>query len=127
MHHLPQEIEAWYIIPAIRREISKCLIRDYGVSYERVGGILGISKAAISQYLKGKRDAKIKLPKELDPKIMSTCKLLFKNKTSSTEEITKMLELIRKKSLKCGICTKLKDGVLEDCKEIRFKDGNYKG
>jgi len=51
MHILPQEIEVWYIIPAIRRDISKILINDYKISFEKTGNILGISKAAVSQYL----------------------------------------------------------------------------
>jgi len=125
MHYLPQEIEAWYIIPAIRREISQCLIKDFGTSYEKVGKILGISKAAISQYTKGKRAAKIKLPKEIGTKIMSACKLLIKEKGHAVKEIDKILDHIKSRSLPCSVCGILKEGVLEDCKEIRFKEGNY--
>lgn len=125
MRHLSQEIEAWYIIPAIRREIAHCLIKEHNLSYEKIGSILGISKAAISQYSKGKRAAKIKLPKELNQKIVSSCKTLIKEKSTSQEEISKMIDLIRKKSFVCCIHEKLKEGILEDCKEFRFKDGNY--
>jgi len=125
MYFLPQEIEAWYIIPAIRKEIASCLVKDYEISYERVGNLIGVSKAAISQYLKGKRAAKIKLPKEVSTKVMHSCKLLINDKSSSATEINKLLDFIRNKSLKCCICSKLREGVLEDCKEIKFCDGNY--
>jgi len=122
MRYLPQEIEVWYIIPAIRREMSSCLIKDYKVSYEKVGRILGVSKAAVSQYLKGKRAAKIKLPKEVKPKIMASCKTLSKDKGSSVEEITKILKFIRDKNLPCEVCGTLRGGILEDCREIRLKN-----
>ena len=126
MYYLPQEIEVWYVIPAIRSWIARCLIEDFNASYERVGNILGVSRAAISQYVKGKRAAKIKLPKELGPKIMNTCKLLNKDESKSVEEINKILSHIRMKSVPFSVCGKLKDGVLEDCSEVRFTNGNYK-
>ena len=125
MHYLPQEIEVWYIIPAIRRDISKCLIKDYNTSYEKVGKILGVSKAAISQYMKGKRAAKIKLPEQVGPKIMRSCKLLVNEKSLTVDEINKILNFIRDKSLPCTVCGRLREGILEDCTEIRFKNGNY--
>jgi len=125
MHYLPQEIEAWYIIPAIRKEVSRCLIEEYGISYSRVGEILGVSKAAISQYLKGKRASKIKLPKELGPKINSACRLFAKNKSDAVSEISRLLEFIRKKKLSCFICDEIRDGVLDKCKEINFNGKNY--
>lgn len=125
MHYLSQEIEVWYIIPALRREISKCLIKDFQISYEKTGNMLGITKAAISQYVKGKRASKIKLPKEIGPKILSSCKSLSKKKTTSSEEINKLLKYIRDKSLPCEVCGHIKEGVFEDCKEIRYSNGRY--
>jgi len=47
MYMLPQEIEVWYIIPALRKELSKQLVRKYKFSYEKTGKILGITKASI--------------------------------------------------------------------------------
>ena len=51
VYMLPQEVEVWYIIPAVRKEMAKLLTKEYGFSYERAGRALGISKAAVSQYL----------------------------------------------------------------------------
>ncbi len=126
MYYLPQEIEVWYVIPALRSWIAKCMIDDFDASYEKVGNILGVSRAAISQYVKGKRAAKIKLPQELGPKIMSTCKLLNKDDTKAVAEIDRLLNHLRSKSLSFSVCGKLKEGVLGDCSEVKFKDGNYR-
>lgn len=50
----PQEMEVWYVLPAIRREFSLALI-ETGLSQKRVAGILGVTEAAVSQYKKEKR------------------------------------------------------------------------
>lgn len=126
MYYLPQEIEVWYVIPAIRSQIARYLIEDFDASYERAGKILGVSRAAISQYVKGKRAAKIKLPKELSPKIMGACKTLVKDETKAVEEIDKILAHMRSKGLTFSVCGKLKEGVLDDCSEVNFREGNYK-
>src|SRR3989338_1530717 len=97
MHILPQEIEVWYIIPAIRRDITKILVNDYGISYDKVGNILGISKAAVSQYLNNKRAAKIKLHEKAFEEIKKSCKKIIDRKSDSTKEIQRLLEVIRKK------------------------------
>lgn len=126
MYYLPQEIEVWYVIPAIRSWIARCLIDEFDASYEKIGKILGVSRAAISQYVKGKRAAKIKLPKELGPKILASCKVLTKDDTKAVEEIDKILAHIRSKGLTFSVCGKLKEGSLTDCSEVRFKEGNYR-
>lgn len=125
MHYLPQEIEVWYVIPALRSWISRCLIEDFNASYEKIGNILGVSRAAISQYVKGKRAAKIKLPDEMASKIMSTCKTLIKDETKAVEEIEKLLQHIRSKQIAFKVCGNLKEGMLDDCSHVQFKNGNY--
>tara|TARA_Y100000310_G_C20522944_1_gene734596 strand:+ start:517 stop:912 length:396 start_codon:yes stop_codon:yes gene_type:complete len=122
MHVLPQEIEVWYIIPAIRREFAKCLIDNHKISYQKVGDLLGISKAAISQYIKGKRAAKVKLPAKAQKKICQSCDLLAAGKTDSVNEITNLLNFIKEEGLACEICDKKIRTDIEDCKEIKLKD-----
>lgn len=119
MHTLPQEIEVWYIIPAIRRELAKCLIKEYGLTYEKVGGILGISKAAISQYLKNKRAAKIKLHEKALHEVCNSCSKITKGKSNAVDEITRVLKLIREKQWAVEICDKKLENVFENCKEIK--------
>jgi len=121
MYTLPQEIEVWYIIPAIRKKLATCLIQDHKATYQKTGDILGITKAAVSQYLKNKRAAKIELPKEIDGKIMKTCSILLKNKSNAVKEIDKILKIIIKKDLPCRVCKSNTGGALADCKEIRIK------
>ncbi len=56
---MPQEIEVWYLIPAIRRELAKCFIDNYNFSQKEIARVLGITEAAVSQYLKSKRASEL--------------------------------------------------------------------
>jgi len=124
MYTLPQEVEVWYIIPAIRRDLSKHLVRDHKISYEKVGKLLGLTKAAISQYLKNKRAAKIKLHPKIDKEIIKSANKIIKNKSDSIKEIIRILKIIREKKLHCEVCGGMIDGKLHDCEQVvpRYED-----
>ena len=126
MHTLPQEIEVWYIIPAIRRELASCLIRNHNITYEKVGKMMGLTKAAISQYLSNKRAAKIKLPENALKEVCKSCELIVAKKKNTSQEILRVLEFIRDKNLPCEVCDKSTQGVLDDCKEIKLKNINIR-
>tara|TARA_Y100000310_G_C20124537_1_gene553020 strand:+ start:178 stop:546 length:369 start_codon:yes stop_codon:yes gene_type:complete len=55
---LPQEVEVWYLIPAIRRELAKILVSK-GKSQKEISEILNLTESAVSQYLKGKRGGEL--------------------------------------------------------------------
>jgi uncharacterized protein len=52
---LPSEIEAKSMIPAIRAILAKKLMKDYDLKEEVVAKVLGITQAAVSNYLRGTR------------------------------------------------------------------------
>lgn len=60
IHKLPQEIATWYIIPAIRREFVKEMISQ-GLSQRQAAAKLGLTEAAVSNYMKDKRASEIRL------------------------------------------------------------------
>jgi len=118
MYVLPQEIEVWYIIPAIRKEMASCLIKDFSYSYDKVGKALGISKAAVSQYMNNKRASKIKFPLLVLKEIMSSCKRINSSKSHANHEIIRILEVMRNKKVSFEVCKDNSEGVLKDCKEV---------
>ena len=121
MYSLPQEIEVWYIIPAIRKEIATCLIREHKITYARVGEILGLTKAAVSQYLNNRRAGKITLPEQARKQVAKSCVKIVKGKSNAVKEILDILKFIREKDLPCRVCEKHDNGALVGCKEIRIK------
>ena len=50
----PQEIEVWYVLPGVRKEIAANLIAK-GWSQRQVAQKLGVTEAAVSQYVNHKR------------------------------------------------------------------------
>ncbi len=104
MYSLPQEIEVWYVIPAIRRELSRLLTQIHGLSYERSGNILGISKAAISQYNKSKRASKITLHSKVISEVEKSAKRLSLGKSEANKEIIRVLKYMRENKLPFKVC-----------------------
>lgn len=115
MYLLPQEIEVWYIIPAIRKELSKLLVKVHGLTFEDAGDILGISKAAVSQYLSNKRANKIDLPGDVKKELEKSAKIIIKDKTKVVNEIQKIIKIMRKKKCCCDVCKKYNSGVFTFC------------
>lgn len=52
---LPSEIEAKSLIPAVRVILAKKLINEYKLKEEIVAKVLGVTQAAISNYIRGTR------------------------------------------------------------------------
>lgn len=120
-YHLPQEIEVWYIIPAIRKELAKLLTDEHDMTYQKTGDILGVSKAAISQYLSKKRATKIEIPSQIMKEIKRSSKEIAKNNGKALMEIEKILKLFRNSGCECDVCKKYNKGILKICGEKPIK------
>jgi len=115
MYLLPQEIEVWYIIPAVRKELAKLLTRKYEMSYEKAGLILGISKAAVSQYLSNKRANKIKLKPEVKKEVAKSAKIIFANPKLALLEMQRILKYMKDHKCSCDVCKKYNKDVINFC------------
>jgi len=56
---VPCENVVWYVLPTIRSELAKELAK--AMSQKEISEILGITQAAVSQYVSNKRGSKIEL------------------------------------------------------------------
>jgi len=115
MYLLPQEVEVWYIIPKIRKDMSVIFVNKFDYSYEKAGEILGISKAAVCQYIKNKRANKIKLSSEIKKEIEKSVKIIHENKSNGLLEIERILALMRKTQSSCDVCKQYNKDVLKYC------------
>ncbi|BBG23846.1 transcriptional regulator [Sulfuracidifex tepidarius] len=68
---LPCEFSVKEILPAIRSLMAEKLIKDYNVSEYRAAALLGVTPAAISNYIKSKRGGSMRHILESDPEFMS--------------------------------------------------------
>ena len=126
IYRLPQEIEVWYVIPAVRKELARLLTKKHGLSYDKAATALGITKDAISQYNNNKRAGKVRLHKTLISEIDKASDRIRKDKDKTVKEILKILKFMRDKKLPFEYC---KGGTHnhEECKEILVTYGKYWG
>jgi uncharacterized protein len=61
---MPQEIEVWYLLPALRRELAKIFIEHHNMTQKDAAKILAITEAAISQYLSEKRGGEVQFSRK---------------------------------------------------------------
>ena len=115
MYMLPQEIEVWYIIPAVRKEFAKLLTKKHGLSYDKAGLVLGISKAAISQYLSNKRANKVCLNVKTKNEIKKSAVKISENPKIAMTEIQRILKFMKDNHCSCNVCKRYNKEVIKYC------------
>lgn len=88
----PQEIEVWYAIPAIRREIAMDMKRR-GIAQKEIASILGITGAAVSQYLSKKRGHDIKFDEKLKGEVWKSVDRILTDNNLVVREVQRILDL----------------------------------
>ena len=108
MKETPCEYIIWNGIPVIRREIAKSMIQDFQLNQKQAAEKLGVTPAAISQYLSGKR-GKIEIT---DDEILKEIKksaerIIREGEDYIVKETCRICTIIRKKnilSISCDVC-----------------------
>lgn len=116
MKSLPQEIEMWYLIPALRRELAKILISDFGMNQKQVSQTLGITESAVSQYLKSKRGSELKFSEEDIQKIRGVAyNIVEKGNSHANEELYRLSMKFRGSNIICDFHKKSDSSIPKDC------------
>ncbi len=100
---MPQEIEVWYVIPALRREIAKSMIEDYNMAQKQVAGCLNLTEAAVSQYLSSKRAKEIIFSSAVLKEIKKSAKKIMEDKKLLVHEMMRLCGLAEVKRIMCGM------------------------
>lgn len=95
---LPSEIEAKSLIPAVRAILAKKLIKEYSLKEEDVARVLGITQAAVSNYVRGTRGdveliSKLESVREVMRMIDDIGKDLSTNKAYTPSTLAKFIGL----------------------------------
>ena len=112
---MPQEIEVWYIIPALRREIAKSMIRDYKLTQKQVSEHMDITEAAVSQYLSSKRAMGVIFSKAVLDQIKNSVKKIIDDEKLLVPEMMKLCKLTAVKQIMCDIHRKNDIKLPDDC------------
>ena len=115
MKLMPQEVEVWYLIPAIRRELTKIFLSEFKINQKQISDILGVTESAVSQYQNSKRAQDLKFSKKEIEKIKTFAKKIMVDKKHSKEYFFKLcLDLRGTKSL-CDLHKKQDKNILKNC------------
>jgi predicted transcriptional regulator len=115
----PQEVEVFYILPAIRRELTRAL-KALGKPQKEIAQLLGVTEAAVSQYLSAKRASEVQFPEELAKEIR-TCAPRITDRSSMIRETQAILSASRKDGLICRMHEQVA-AVPKGC-DVCFKGG----
>ena len=124
---MPQEIEVRYILPAIRRELSKIFIHNHKLSQKDAADLLGLTEAAVSQYMHSKRAKEVVFTENvLDEIEISAGKIISdnKNKRRLIAEMYRISNLTKVREILCDI-HRSQSKELENC-NICFDEGLVK-
>jgi len=126
MHgQMPQEIEVWYIIPAIRRELAKSMVKNYNLNQKQIAEIMGITEAAISQYLSSKRGKEVIFSDVILEETKISAKKIIENPTMLVPEMMRLTKLTEVKQVMCDLHKKQDVKLPEDC-DICFEENLIK-
>ena len=111
----PQEIEVWYVLPALRRALAEEMLK-LGISQKAIAGKLHVTEAAISQYIKSKRATEMKFPADIKKLITQSAKRITEQDSGILKETQALCNQIRSKELLCKLHKKHSKADLKNCK-----------
>ena len=82
----PCEVIVWYVLPTIRAELTKELVK-MGMSQKEISERLGITQSAVSQYIKDKRGKGIPINKEVRKGIKTLAKQVMSGEGGPNDTI----------------------------------------
>ncbi len=112
---LPQEIQIWYVLPVIRKELALVLIKEHKLSQKRTAEILGVSAPAISQYINEKRATDVRLTKAMKEEIQKSAQLLMQEGGDMMKELMKLLNHKLIQELVCNYHRAHSKEIKKDC------------
>jgi len=130
---MPQEVEVWYVLPAIRRELTRTMI-EKGIPQKQIAQMLGVTEPAVTQYKLNKskrsRGDQVDIPEKIIPEIRKSAEVIidaWENKDSGeyvyeimTREINRLIEVLRDEGTLCDVhreyCAHV-DGECSACKD----------
>jgi predicted transcriptional regulator len=108
MEKIPCEFIVWNILPSIRKELAKSLMRNYDLNQKQVAELINLSSAAVSQYLSNKRGGIMIINKDILREIDKSARIIYENGTaqltSQTCRICNLLKFTEPSSLDIGFC-----------------------
>ena len=126
---LPAEIESKTLIPALRAILAKKLAQEHDIREDEISKMLGVTQAAISNYIRGTRGdpsliAKLLQEKQVSLLINELCDNLSSDLAYTPSSLSKFIGLcnyIKSSLLICEIHHNLESNIDEQvCKAVSY-------
>ena len=130
---LPAEIESKSLIPALRAILAKDLAKNYNIREDQISRMLGVTQAAVSNYIRGIRGdpnliEKLLQEKQVASMIAEITNNLASDKAYTPSSLSKFIGLcnyIKSSLLICDIHHNLEsdidDAVCKECENMLLK------
>ena len=115
----PQEIQVWYIIPALRKELT-LEMKKLGLDQKTIAKIIGVTEAAVSQYIKEKRANEVQFDENTKEEIKKSAQLISQNGKLLFQEMQHLLGKALESKVICKFCLSRND--LPEICDICFKN-----
>ncbi len=129
---MPQEVEVWYVLPAIRRELTRSMI-DKGIPQKQIAQMLGVTEPAVTQYKLSKskrsRGDQVDIPDKIIPEIKKSAEVIIESWDNRdegeyvyeimTREINRLIEVLRDEGTLCDVHREYCAHVESDCSACR--------
>jgi hypothetical protein len=130
---LPAEIESRSLIPALRAILAKKLSEKYSIHEDEISKMLGVTQAAVSNYIRGTRGDpklidKLQGEKQVTEMLDDICENLSSDKAYTPSSLSKFIGLcnyIKSSLLICDIHHNLEsdidDEICKECENMLLK------
>ncbi|MDP3734425.1 MAG: helix-turn-helix domain-containing protein [Nanoarchaeota archaeon] len=108
----PQEIEVWYVLPAVRRELVLAL-QEQGLNQKAIAQLLNITEPAVSQYCNDKRGKEITFTPIVKSYIKQSAQKIT-NPQSAYHQIQQITYFMKETKALCKIHMAIESG-LQGC------------
>ncbi|HIH70281.1 transcriptional regulator, partial [Methermicoccus shengliensis] len=88
----------FYVLPAIRAQLARVLVKEYGVPQQKVAELMGLTSAAVSQYINSKRGAELALSNSVMEHIHE-CAQQMLSREAEKDYICKICHLIQSEGI----------------------------
>jgi len=112
---MPQEIEVWYLMPALRRKLAEILVKEFLVSQKKISEIFGITPAAVSNYLKSKRGNAVSFSGKELKEIKKTAKIILNDEKNAVKHFYNLSVSFRNQNIVCKIHKKHDKSISNKC------------
>jgi uncharacterized protein len=112
---MPQEMEVWYLLPALRKELSTSFIKDFKLSQKDAASILGLSEGAISHYVKSKRANQLKFSSKEKAIIKKYAGKMIKDKKNTIKYLYWLCIELRGCGCMCKLHRELDSSIKGEC------------